>query len=75
MENFSAYTLPLTEIQPLKEIDSSETQPLSDEEKEMVAEKRLKYLKARYPPQKPLNKTKKMGKVEDHEKYIKDLLS
>lgn len=50
---------------------------LSDQEREDIANKRVQYLENKYPPQKPIDSTKKMDIImkEDkrHEQYIKDL--
>lgn len=55
---------------------TSITPNLTDQEKENIANKRLQYLENKYPPQKPLNKTKSIDiPVKDekkHEQYIRD---
>jgi len=60
--------------------DEDKSSPsLTEDEKEEVKRKRLEYLSTKYPPQKPLDPSRKIFKREDqtqrrHEMYIKDLL-
>lgn len=51
---------------------------ISEEEKAHMANKRIAYLSARYPPTKPLDKTKRVNKApkdDTHHQYIKDVCS
>lgn len=52
------------------------TPPLTEQEKEDIASKRIQYLENKYPPQKPLDKTKSIDiPIRDekkHEQYIRD---
>lgn len=58
-------------------IDKKELIPnLTEQEKESIANKRVQYLENKYPPQKPLDPTKRIDipvNVErKHEQYIRD---
>jgi len=59
-----------------KEYKTESTPSLTNQEKESIANKRLQYLENKYPPQKPLDKTKSIDiPVRDerrHQQYIQD---
>ena len=57
--------------------DKIDTAPtLTDQEKENIANKRLQYLENKFPPQKPIDKTKSIDipnrEDKKHLQYIKD---
>jgi len=49
---------------------------LTEQEKESIANKRMQYLENKYPPQKPINPTKRIdipvNNEKRHEQYIRD---